>query len=368
MKVSCVMLSWVLLAGAQTDEDWGKLVKTVKYSLSEAVDKAVKESGEGFAFHAELELDKGELVYSIDISQGESSTNVVLDVEDGSVVEKDSEGADFSKESKACKVSLKHAIAAASKSAAGTPIEAELIMKNEKPTIDVKIFDGKVKKRTVDGITGEVQDSAKGREGKFTETFGEDPADLVSKGSNPYFILQPGYTLTLEGKEGNESVQLIITVLDETKKVDGVDTRIVEERESADGELVEVSRNFFAISKRTNNVYYFGEEVDMYKDGKIVGHGGAWVSGENKAHYGLMMAGTPLIGSRYYQEVAPEVALDRAEIVSMSETLETKAGNFENVLKIEETTPLEKGTSYKFYAAGVGLIRDDHLKLVKVRK
>ena len=55
---------------------------------------------------------------------------------------------------------------------------------------------------------------------------------------------------------------------------------MVEERETEDGELVEVSRNFFAICEETNSVFYFGEEVDDDEDGEIVGHEGAWLAGE----------------------------------------------------------------------------------------
>ena len=86
-----------------------------------------------------------------------------------------------------------------------------------------------------------------------------DKSELVSIGRNPYFILEPGYVMVLRG--GNE--ELTITVLNETKMVDGVETRVIEERETKGGILVEVSRNYFAIHKRTNDVFYFGEDVDM---------------------------------------------------------------------------------------------------------
>ena len=53
----------------------------------------------------------------------------------------------------------------------------------------------------------------------------------------------------------------------------------------------------------------------------------AWTAeGENKA--GVAMPGLALLGARYYQEIAPGVAMDRAEIVSTSETKQTPAGNF----------------------------------------
>jgi hypothetical protein len=79
-----------------------------------------------------------------------------------------------------------------------------------------------------------------------------------------------------------------------------------------------------------------------------------------------MMPGTPLVGGRYYQEIAPKVAVDRAEILSTNETVETPAGAFKNCLKLEETNPLEPGTKeYKYYAPGIGLAVDDKLELVQ---
>ena len=207
--------------------------------------------------------------------------------------------------------------------------------------------------------------SAADEEKPFTESFPVDAKDWSSTGSNACFRLEPGYRLEFEGKEDGKPHTLVITVLDETKKIDGVETRVVEERETEDGALVEISRNYFAASKRTDSVFYFGEDVDMYEDGKVTGHGGSWQSGVGGARYGLMMPGTLLLGSRYYQEVAPKVAMDRAEIVSMSESIETPAGKFENCLKAEETTPLEKGKEYKVYSPGIGLVRDGDLRLVR---
>jgi hypothetical protein len=201
----------------------------------------------------------------------------------------------------------------------------------------------------------------------FTQEFGEDKDDLVSSGGNPYFVLEPGHVMEYAGDEDGKPTTLKISVLDETKKVDGVETRIVEERESAGGKLAEVSRNYFAISKRTNNVYYFGEESIKYENDKEVSREGSWEAGKDGAHYGLMIPATPLLGARYYQEIAPGKAMDRAVNVSASESIKLPAGEFKNVLKTEETTPLEPGnTEYKYYAAGVGLIKDGDLGLVKI--
>jgi len=193
--------------------------------------------------------------------------------------------------------------------------------------------------------------------------FDADPAHLASVGRNPYFVLEPGYYIVLRDHSGN---QVTATVLDETRVVAGVETRVLEERELAKGKLVEVSRNFFAIHKDSHDALYFGEEVDMYKDGKIVGHEGTWLAGVAGAKAGLMMPGRAQTGYRHYQEQAPGVAMDRAEILSMSEKLKTPAGKLANVLKVEETTTLESGEhEYKYYAPGIGLVKEEQMLLVE---
>ncbi len=195
----------------------------------------------------------------------------------------------------------------------------------------------------------------------FTSTFDVQKGELAATGRNPYFVLEPGYQLVLAG--GDE--HLTITVLNETKLVDGVVTRIVEERETNKGQLVEVSRNFYAISKRTNSVFYFGEDVDMYSNGKISNHEGSWASGVDGATFGMMMPGDALLKSRFYQERAPKVAMDRAEIISLDQHLIAPAGAFDT-LKVLETSPLEMlAREYKYYVRGIGLVQDGSAKLVK---
>ena len=200
----------------------------------------------------------------------------------------------------------------------------------------------------------------------WTESFNLEKCTFSSIGRNDYFILEPGYQLILEGIEDKETVKLTITVLNETKKVGNIETRVVEEKETAYDKLIEISRNFYAICTQTNSVFYFGEEVDIYKDGKVVSHSGSWRADSGNAKAGLMMPGIILTGARYYQEIAPEVARDRAEILSNKEVLQMPAGKFENCLKTEETTPLEpQNKEYKIYAPGVGLIQDSDLVLTR---
>lgn len=196
----------------------------------------------------------------------------------------------------------------------------------------------------------------------WVSTFAVDRTRLVATGSSPYFVLEPGYESVLE----KNAERVVVTVTPVMRVIDGVTTRIVEERETKGNKLVEVSRNFFARDPVTGDAYYFGEEVDVYKNGRVANHEGAWAAGVAGARFGLFMPGKPVVGSRFYQEVAPHVAMDRVRIVATNVRLATPAGTFDNCVKIEETTPLEPGVrDYKVFAPGIGLVQDGSLKLVR---
>jgi hypothetical protein len=224
------------------------------------------------------------------------------------------------------------------------------------------------------GSVGPVEETAWAAAPQYTTQFDLDECTFSSTGRNAHFSIRPGDKLVLEGEDDGELVRVQITVLNQTKKITFADAegesltvyaRVVEEREWKNGALVEVSRNFHARCEQTDDVFYFGEEVDIYEDGVIVSHDGAWLAGTNGALPGLIMPGRFLLGSRYFQEIATDVALDRAEHVKMGLTVQTPAGTFEDCVEVLETTPLEPGaTSVKRYCPEIGLVMDGAAKLV----
>lgn len=209
----------------------------------------------------------------------------------------------------------------------------------------------------------------------FTTDFRIEDCRFSADGSNPWFSLEPGHRLVLAGEDDGEEVEVRITVLPKKRAITfttargkrmRVEARVVEERETVDGELVEVSRNYFARCEKTNDVFYFGEAVDIYEDGEVVSHDGAWLAGMAGAQPGVIMPGTYLLGARYFQEIAPG-ALDRGENTAMGLTVETGAGTFHNCVEVIETSPLEPGhESLKRYCPGVGLVVDNSIVLEEV--
>ena len=198
---------------------------------------------------------------------------------------------------------------------------------------------------------------------KFRDTFNVDKAALADKGKSTYMILEPGYKLIFQsGKD-----TLTITVLDETKVVDGVKTRIVEERETKGGKLEEVSRNYFAIDKATGDIYYFGEDVDMYDaSGKVTGHEGSWLSGVNE---GEVRPGHARQARRGGQ-VLPGSRAEGGDGPGRSRQPHREGqGSGRDVQELPEDERVERPGEWpaeKLYAPGVGLLKDGGFKLANV--
>jgi hypothetical protein len=188
-----------------------------------------------------------------------------------------------------------------------------------------------------------------------------DPADFQATVDNRFFPLVVGSQQVLEGSETDadtgETVELRVesTVLDEEYEVAGVPVTVVLVREFENGDLVEETRDYYA-QHVDGTVSYFGEDVDDYEDGEIVGHSGAWLAGEGDALPGIFMPADPQVGDQFEQERAPGVAEDESEVIAVDQAVETPAGAFEGCIRTEDYAPLDDVTEFKYYCPDVGLV------------
>ncbi len=220
------------------------------------------------------------------------------------------------------------------------------------------------------GLAGGGATAACPDDDEFTTDFALDECKFKANGSNRFFNLKPGFQLVLEGEDEGEEIRLEVTVLDETEVIDlsaqglgKVKARVIEEREFVDGEEEEVSRNFFARCKQTGAIYFFGEDVDP--------PAGSWRAGENGALPGLIMPGTFLLGSKYFQEQAPnDEAEDRGENTGMGLDVSVDAGDFTGCVEVVDTNPTEEVCDVeegdvKVYCPGIGLTIDEGVELTE---
>lgn len=182
---------------------------------------------------------------------------------------------------------------------------------------------------------------------------------------NPYLPLIAGdvYTYEVQTEEGLE--RIMVEVLDDTRVVADITTRVVRDRVFLDDVLIEDTFDWFAQDDE-GNVWYMGETVDNYEygdNGELIeiNNDGSWEAGVNGAQPGITMPVAPRVGDSYRQEYLPDEAEDIGAIVELDVTVELRDGATYQTLKTRDWNPLdqEAGNEFKYYARGVGLVREE---------
>lgn len=179
--------------------------------------------------------------------------------------------------------------------------------------------------------------------------------------TNPYLPLASLKQDILDGKEGSQKVRVERTARPDLHKTfiindRSVEALAVEDREFENGQLTEVAVDYFAQAD-DGAVYYLGETVDEYRNGKVVGHAGAWMYGVDTKIPGVLMPAKPKVGDKFRSEDVPEITREDDEVVSVSETATVPAGAYRDCVKIKEVLSDGK-IEYKFYAKGVGCVKE----------
>jgi hypothetical protein len=184
-----------------------------------------------------------------------------------------------------------------------------------------------------------------------------NPQDFVPEINNKYFTLKPGTKFTYQDKRGIERIEL--TVTNETKKLMGVTTRGVRVTEWRYGALKEDTIDWYGQDK-AGNVWYFGEAVNNYKNGKLIHHKGSGEAGVNGAKPGIIMRANPKPGDTYRQEYYKGYAEDMGTIVATDKKITVPHGTFENCLQVRDWSRLDYTNEHKYYCPAIGfLVREE---------
>jgi hypothetical protein len=201
-----------------------------------------------------------------------------------------------------------------------------------------------------------------------------DPDTFVRKIDNPYFPLTPGTTYHYEGTGDNgRQEESTVEVTRGTKRITDVEVTVVRDRVTTNGDLIEDTQDWYAQDRR-GNVWHFGEDTKELRNGEVVSTEGSWQAGKKGALPGIVMPADPKVDDVFRQERAEGVAEGTARVLSVDRQMTVPFGSFDNVLQTRDTTPLEPNLiEHKFYARGVGLIREvtirggeDRLALTRV--
>jgi hypothetical protein len=192
---------------------------------------------------------------------------------------------------------------------------------------------------------------------------GVDPAAFANPVANPYFPLRPGTVTRLRGTDEGEKYREKVRVTHHTKQIEGVRTRVVlDVVRRADGSLAEKTHDWYA-ADRDGNVWYFGERTATYDErGHVESREGSWEAGVDGARAGLIMPADPHPTDAYRQELYRGRAEDQAWVVQGNAVVRTPMRRFRHAVRSLEWSRLEPGVvSVKFYARGVGIVREKDL-------
>jgi hypothetical protein len=192
-----------------------------------------------------------------------------------------------------------------------------------------------------------------------------DPANFQATVDSTFFPLSTLGPTVFEGLETDPDPGKVIelrvesTVLAETDTVAGVEVTVVEVKDYEDGELAELTLDYYA-QLSDGTVYYLGERVDNYEDGELVDHEGQWLAGEGDNLPGVFMpAGDPQVGEEFDQERAPGVAEDQSKVVAVDQEVTTSARTFTGCVKTEDFDPIGGVTEFKYYCPDVGMVMEE---------
>jgi hypothetical protein len=188
------------------------------------------------------------------------------------------------------------------------------------------------------------------------------PANFVRRVDNPLLPFIPGTRIHFEGVSGKTPQTDVELVLHRTKRILGIRCTVVRDTVSQHGRAVERTFDYYAQDKQ-GNVWYMGELSLERQHGRLVKASDSWQSGVNGGKPGIIMPAHPRRGDAYRQEFFPPgKALDEARVVGFRGPVTVPDGTFKRVLVTLERSPLEPQTEKKYYAPGVGEIKEKVVK------
>jgi hypothetical protein len=193
-----------------------------------------------------------------------------------------------------------------------------------------------------------------------------DPADFGGPIDNPYLPLRPGTKWRYEGVGDNGKTRELntVTVTHRTKRILGIDAVVVLDEVFSGGKPEERTFDWYAQDKH-GNVWYLGEDSSNYEHGRWVKDEGSWTAGVGNGKPGIIMAAHPRAGDAYRQEYSPGHALDQARVLGAGGRVATPYRTFSETLATREYSSIDHQFERKYYARGVGMIKEQALTASK---
>lgn len=185
------------------------------------------------------------------------------------------------------------------------------------------------------------------------------PGEFTAQVDNPLFPLRVGTTLVYTGVKDRKRSLDLVHPAHQTRVIDGVRTRVVQDHLFLSGHLEERTRDYYA-QDRCGNVWYFGEDTaTLGPRGQVLSREGSFHAGVNGAEPGVVMQAQPRLHRRFRQEWYAGHAEDTFRAVQRSAKVGVPYGSFRHALRTAERTALEPAVlDNKWYVSGIGEVEE----------
>jgi|EndMetStandDraft_3_1072993.scaffolds.fasta_scaffold00050_34 hypothetical protein len=130
-----------------------------------------------------------------------------------------------------------------------------------------------------------------------------------------------------------------------------VDTTSVQYVAYLDGRIHEVAIDWYAQAD-DGSVWYFGEDVINYEDGKVADTKGTWVAGD-ATPAAMIMPARPRVGNVYRPENAPGIAFEEVRVDKVDREIDGPSGNISGAIEVNELH-MDGTREAKVFAPGYG--------------
>jgi len=195
-----------------------------------------------------------------------------------------------------------------------------------------------------------------------------DPRQFGGPIDNAYLPLRPGTSFRYHGvgDDGRTREVNTVAVTHRTKRIMGIDATVVLDQVFSGGRPEERTLDWYA-QDRQGNVWYLGEDSRNYEDGHWVRDEGSWQAGVGNGKPGIIMLAKPTPGEAYRQEYSPGHALDQARVLGQGGPVAVPYRQFRQTLATREYSSIDHQFEKKYYARGVGVIKEQALTASKER-
>jgi hypothetical protein len=157
------------------------------------------------------------------------------------------------------------------------------------------------------------------------------------------------------GHVDNKPFRTEVTLLPETKPTPyrgaTIDTALIQYVAYLDGRIQEVAIDRYAQAD-DGSVWYFGEDVSNFEDGKVADTKGTWMAND-QTPAAMIMPAKPAAGNVYRPENLPEVVFEQVRVEKVDQTVPGPSGDISGAIEVMELH-MDGTSEGKVFAPGYG--------------